>query len=199
VIAGLHVARIINEPTAAALAYGLDKKSSEKNILVFDLGGGTFDVSILTIDDGVFAVPPPPLPPSRRQTYSSTPDTHDKPSWNLLIEPSISHIPPLLPLYVLSCVFSLGPVVRQKMVADPESLLADQDHQFLNSAPLSPSLDAHLGGLTLVTAAVVWYQASRFVLLRGGQACLELIYVLLDRSSPPVETHIWEERTSTTG
>jgi heat shock protein 5 len=56
VIAGLNVARIINEPTAAALAYGLDKKSSEKNILVFDLGGGTFDVSILTIDDGVFEV-----------------------------------------------------------------------------------------------------------------------------------------------
>ena len=56
-IAGLNVARIINEPTAAALAYGLDKKGSEKNILVFDLGGGTFDVSILTIDDGVFEVP----------------------------------------------------------------------------------------------------------------------------------------------
>lgn len=56
VIAGLNVARIINEPTAAALAYGLDKKGSEKNILVFDLGGGTFDVSILTIDDGVFEV-----------------------------------------------------------------------------------------------------------------------------------------------
>ena len=55
-IAGLQVERIINEPTAAALAYGLDKKGSEKNILVFDLGGGTFDVSILTIDDGVFEV-----------------------------------------------------------------------------------------------------------------------------------------------
>ncbi|XP_033110525.1 heat shock 70 kDa protein IV-like [Anneissia japonica] len=57
VIAGLNVLRIINEPTAAALAYGLDKKlSGEKNILIFDLGGGTFDVSILTIDDGVFEV-----------------------------------------------------------------------------------------------------------------------------------------------
>ena len=55
-IAGLNVARIINEPTAAAIAYGLDKKGSEKNILVFDLGGGTFDVSILTIDNGVFEV-----------------------------------------------------------------------------------------------------------------------------------------------
>ncbi len=55
VIAGLNVARIINEPTAAAIAYGLDKKG-EKNILVFDLGGGTFDVSILTIDNGVFEV-----------------------------------------------------------------------------------------------------------------------------------------------
>ena len=64
VIAGLHVERIINEPTAAALAYGLDKKGAEKNILVFDLGGGTFDVSILTIDDGVFEashIPPPTL------------------------------------------------------------------------------------------------------------------------------------------
>ena len=55
-IAGLNVARIINEPTAAAIAYGLDKKGKEQNILVFDLGGGTFDVSILTIDNGVFEV-----------------------------------------------------------------------------------------------------------------------------------------------
>jgi heat shock protein 5 len=56
VIAGLNVARIINEPTAAAIAYGLDKKGKEQNILVFDLGGGTFDVSVLTIDNGVFEV-----------------------------------------------------------------------------------------------------------------------------------------------
>jgi len=55
-IAGLNVVRIINEPTAAAIAYGLDKKGGEHNILVFDLGGGTFDVSILTIDNGVFEV-----------------------------------------------------------------------------------------------------------------------------------------------
>lgn len=56
-IAGLNVLRIINEPTAAAIAYGLDKKTDkEKNILVFDLGGGTFDVSILSIDGGVFEV-----------------------------------------------------------------------------------------------------------------------------------------------
>jgi len=56
VIAGLDVLRIINEPTAAAIAYGLDKKQGEKNIIVFDLGGGTFDVSLLTIDNGVFEV-----------------------------------------------------------------------------------------------------------------------------------------------
>merc|ERR1711887_319802 len=56
VIAGLTVMRIINEPTAAAIAYGLDKKEGEKNVLVFDLGGGTFDVSLLTIDNGVFEV-----------------------------------------------------------------------------------------------------------------------------------------------
>jgi len=56
VIAGLTVLRIINEPTAAAIAYGLDKKEGEKNVLVFDLGGGTFDVSLLTIDNGVFEV-----------------------------------------------------------------------------------------------------------------------------------------------
>jgi molecular chaperone DnaK (HSP70) len=55
-IAGLNVVRIINEPTAAAIAYGLDKKGGEKNILVYDLGGGTFDVTLLTIDNGVFEV-----------------------------------------------------------------------------------------------------------------------------------------------
>jgi L1 cell adhesion molecule like protein len=57
VIAGLEVLRIINEPTAAAIAYGLDKKSEghkERNVLIFDLGGGTFDVSLLTIDEGIF-------------------------------------------------------------------------------------------------------------------------------------------------
>jgi molecular chaperone DnaK len=55
-IAGLDVKRIINEPTAAALAYGLDKEETDQTILVFDLGGGTFDVSILEIGDGVFEV-----------------------------------------------------------------------------------------------------------------------------------------------
>ena len=55
-IAGLEVLRIINEPTAAALAYGLDKEGQEQTILVFDLGGGTFDVSVLEIADGVFEV-----------------------------------------------------------------------------------------------------------------------------------------------
>lgn len=55
-IAGLTVKRIINEPTAAALAYGLDKKNQEQKIAVFDLGGGTFDISILELGDGVFEV-----------------------------------------------------------------------------------------------------------------------------------------------
>src|SRR3954462_15520880 len=55
-IAGLEVLRIINEPTAAALAYGLEKEGAEQTILVFDLGGGTFDVSVLEIADGVFEV-----------------------------------------------------------------------------------------------------------------------------------------------
>src|SRR5207249_3100698 len=55
-IAGLKVLRIINEPTAAALAYGLDKGEKEQTILVFDLGGGTFDVSLLEIGDGVVEV-----------------------------------------------------------------------------------------------------------------------------------------------
>lgn len=55
-IAGLNVLRIINEPTAAAIAYGLDRKNQEKTVLVFDLGGGTFDVSLLMIDDGIFEV-----------------------------------------------------------------------------------------------------------------------------------------------
>tara|TARA_Y100000816_G_scaffold117395_1_gene82310 strand:- start:891 stop:2804 length:1914 start_codon:yes stop_codon:yes gene_type:complete len=59
IIAGLNPLRIINEPTAAAIAYGLEKNqdsSSEKNILIFDLGGGTFDVSILTLEDGIYEV-----------------------------------------------------------------------------------------------------------------------------------------------
>jgi Molecular chaperone len=55
-IAGLNILRIINEPTAAAIAYGLDQKSEEKVVLIFDLGGGTFDVSLLSIDDGIFEV-----------------------------------------------------------------------------------------------------------------------------------------------
>lgn len=58
-IAGLNVLRIINEPTAAALAYGLDRvgvDKSEKNVLIFDCGGGTHDLSVLTLDDGVFEV-----------------------------------------------------------------------------------------------------------------------------------------------
>eukprot|EP00396_MALV-II-16_sp_LP-1_P000438 gene438-15_t len=55
-ICGLEVLRIINEPTAAAIAYGLDKKGGEKNVLIYDMGGGTFDVSILTIEDGIFEV-----------------------------------------------------------------------------------------------------------------------------------------------
>src|SRR5437667_9369703 len=55
-IAGLEVLRIINEPTAAALAYGLDREGGDQTILVFDLGGGTFDVSVLEIGEGVFEV-----------------------------------------------------------------------------------------------------------------------------------------------
>jgi len=55
-ISGMTIMRIINEPTAAAIAYGLDKNNKETNILVYDLGGGTFDVSLLTLDEGVFEV-----------------------------------------------------------------------------------------------------------------------------------------------
>ncbi len=55
-IAGLNVLRIINEPTAAAIAYGLDNQKNEQNVLIFDMGGGTFDVSLLNIDDGIFEV-----------------------------------------------------------------------------------------------------------------------------------------------
>ncbi|KAI0903999.1 heat shock protein 70 family [Ustulina deusta] len=56
IIAGLNVLRIVNEPTAAAIAYGLDKTDGERHIIVYDLGGGTFDVSLLSIDEGVFEV-----------------------------------------------------------------------------------------------------------------------------------------------
>ncbi|EEP76311.1 heat shock protein 70 [Uncinocarpus reesii 1704] len=55
-IAGLNVLRVVNEPTAAAIAYGLDKKGDERQIIVYDLGGGTFDVSVLSIDNGAFEV-----------------------------------------------------------------------------------------------------------------------------------------------
>ncbi len=56
-ISGLNVLRIINEPTAAVIAYGLDKKSvKEENVLIFDLGGGTFNVLLLTLEDGLFDV-----------------------------------------------------------------------------------------------------------------------------------------------
>ena len=56
VISGLNVLRLISAPTAAAIAYSLDKTGAEKKVLIFDLGGGTFDVSILTIEDGIFEV-----------------------------------------------------------------------------------------------------------------------------------------------
>lgn len=56
IIAGLNVLRVVNEPTAAAIAYGLDKQGGERQIIVYDLGGGTFDVSLLQIEDGVFEV-----------------------------------------------------------------------------------------------------------------------------------------------
>ncbi|KAI2633385.1 heat shock protein 70 family [Xylaria nigripes] len=56
IIAGLNVLRIVNEPTAAAIAYGLDRTDAERHIIVYDLGGGTFDVSLLSIDEGVFEV-----------------------------------------------------------------------------------------------------------------------------------------------
>src|SRR5699024_10286927 len=63
-IAGLNVKRIINEPTAASLAYGLDKKDQDQTIVVYDLGGGTFDVSVLELGEGVFEV------------HSTSGDTH---------------------------------------------------------------------------------------------------------------------------
>ena len=70
-IAGLNVLRIVNEPTAAALAYGLDKGEHDQTILVFDLGGGTFDVSVLEIGDGVLRSRPPPATTTSAATTST--------------------------------------------------------------------------------------------------------------------------------
>jgi molecular chaperone DnaK len=77
-IAGLKVERIINEPTAAALAYGLDKKKTTRTIAVYDLGGGTFDISILEIGDGVFEVLAPTATPTSAATTSTA--AHRPPS-----------------------------------------------------------------------------------------------------------------------
>ena len=71
-IAGLEVLRIINEPTAAALAYGLDKGAEDETVLVFDLGGGTFDVSVLEIGDGVFEVKSPTATPTSVATTGTS-------------------------------------------------------------------------------------------------------------------------------
>jgi molecular chaperone DnaK len=81
-IAGLNVLRIVNEPTAAALAYGLDKGETEQTILVFDLGGGTFDVSLLEIGDGVIEVKAPPV------TTTSVVTTGTRRSWTTWCRPS---------------------------------------------------------------------------------------------------------------
>jgi len=81
-IAGLEVLRIINEPTAAALAYGLDKEDTDRTVLVFDLGGGTFDVSVLEIGDGVFEVK------STSGTPSSAVTTGTRRSWTGSSRPS---------------------------------------------------------------------------------------------------------------
>ena len=71
-IAGLEVLRIINEPTAAALAYGLDKEGADQTVLVFDLGGGTFDVSLLDIGEGVFEVKATPATPTSAATTGTS-------------------------------------------------------------------------------------------------------------------------------
>ena len=86
-IAGLEVLRIINEPTAAALAYGLDKQGNDETIAVYDLGGGTFDISILRVGEGVFEVDRHQrrhlprrrrLRPARSSTGSSTSSSKDQ-------------------------------------------------------------------------------------------------------------------------
>ena len=97
-IAGLNVLRIVNEPTAAALAYGLDKGEKEQTILVFDLGGGTFDVSLLEIGDGVIEVkattgdnqprwrrlgPAGRRPPGQDRSRTSTASTCPRTRWRM--------------------------------------------------------------------------------------------------------------------
>ena len=74
-IAGLEVKRIINEPTAAALAYGLDKKKDDRKIAVFDLGGGTFDISILEIADVEGERSSRCCPPTATRTWAATTST----------------------------------------------------------------------------------------------------------------------------
>ncbi len=86
-IAGLNCLRIINEPTAAAIAYGLDKKGAEKNVLIFDLGGGTFDVSLLSIEEGIFEVKA-----TAGDTHLGGEDFDNRYNWNFIFIKIAFHI-----------------------------------------------------------------------------------------------------------
>lgn len=150
-ICGIKVLRIINEPTAAAIAYGLDKSKDNRNILVFDLGGGTFDVSILNIEDGVF------------QVLSTSGDIHlgGDDIDNILVDYFCSEIKRKMKVDVTDNKKSMGKIKKEcervkkvlsnskKAIFSIESLYNDEDFESILTLSKFESLCSHIFSKTM--------------------------------------------------